>query len=341
MEQKRLFNETGERGTSSLIGGNSTNIREWNRIKYNWAHSLYRLMLNNFWIPEEISLNQDVSQFPTLTVAERRAFDKVISFLNFLDSIQCENLPHVADYITAPEVTSLLNIQTFQEEIHAQSYSYILDTVCSLEARNAIYDEWRNDPILFERNKFIADEYQKFVDEPTEVNFVHTLMADYLLEAIYFYNGFAFFYSLARNGKMTMTATLIKYIHRDEETHVALFSNMIHELKKERPDLFDENMMTYLENMMKKAVEHEINWGKHFAQNKLLGLTDEVIERYIRYLSNQRMRSLGLRELYPEVKEHPMKWVESFKRINETKTDFFEQKVTSYTKSSGLDFSDL
>ena len=67
MEQKRLFNEKGERGTSALIGGNTTNIREWNRIKYNWAHQLYRLMLNNFWIPEEISLNQDVSQFPTLT----------------------------------------------------------------------------------------------------------------------------------------------------------------------------------------------------------------------------------------------------------------------------------
>ena len=71
---------------------NTTNLREWNRIKYDWANQMYRTMLNNFWIPEEISLNEDVKQFPYLTDYERRAFDKIIAFLNFLDSIQSENL---------------------------------------------------------------------------------------------------------------------------------------------------------------------------------------------------------------------------------------------------------
>ena len=46
----------------------------WNRIKYDWANQMYRTMLNNFWIPEEISLNEDVKQFPYLTDYERRAF---------------------------------------------------------------------------------------------------------------------------------------------------------------------------------------------------------------------------------------------------------------------------
>ena len=129
MDKKLIFNEHGERGTQSMIGGNTTNLREWNRIKYDWANQMYRTMLNNFWIPEEISLNEDVKQFPYLTDYERRAFDKIIAFLNFLDSIQSENLPNLSRYITASEVASLLNIQAFQEEIHAQSYSYILDTV--------------------------------------------------------------------------------------------------------------------------------------------------------------------------------------------------------------------
>ena len=129
MDKKLIFNEKGDRGTQSMIGGNTTNLREWNRIKYDWANQMYRTMLNNFWIPEEISLNEDVKQFPYLTDYERRAFDKIIAFLNFLDSIQSENLPNLSRYITASEVASLLNIQTFQEEIHAQSYSYILDTV--------------------------------------------------------------------------------------------------------------------------------------------------------------------------------------------------------------------
>jgi len=205
MEKKLIFNEHGERGTQSMIGGNTTNLREWNRIKYDWANQMYRTMLNNFWIPEEISLNEDVKQFPYLTDYERRAFDKIIAFLNFLDSIQSENLPNLSRYITASEVASLLNIQAFQEEIHAQSYSYILDTVTNPITRDKIYDEWRTDKTLLERNRFIADAYQRFSDEPSEANLIHTIIANYILEGIYFYSGFSFFYTLARQGKMALT----------------------------------------------------------------------------------------------------------------------------------------
>lgn len=88
-----------------MINGNTTNLREWNRIKYDWANTMYRTMLNNFWIPEEIALNEDVKQFPYLTSGERNAFDKIIiSFLNFLDSVQSENLPNISRYITAPKL---------------------------------------------------------------------------------------------------------------------------------------------------------------------------------------------------------------------------------------------
>ena len=162
MIKKMIFNENGQRGTESMINGNTTNLREWNRIKYSWASDFYRTMLNNFWIPEEISLNEDIKQFPYLTDGERNAFDKIISFLNFLDSVQSENLPNISRYITAAEVSSLINIQTFQEEIHAQSYSYILDTVTNPITRDKIYDEWRNDEKLLKRNKFIAEIYENF-----------------------------------------------------------------------------------------------------------------------------------------------------------------------------------
>lgn len=171
MIKKKIFNENGERGTQSIIQGNTTNLREWNRIKYDWATNMYRNMLNNFWIPEEIALNEDVKQFSQLTKGERNAFDKVISFLNFLDSVQCENLPNLSRYITAPEVSSLLNIQAFQEEVHAQSYSYILDTVTNPITRDKIYDMWREDEMLLERNKFIASIYQNFNENPSQENF--------------------------------------------------------------------------------------------------------------------------------------------------------------------------
>ena len=341
MLKKMIFNENGNRGTESMINGNTTNLREWNRIKYNWANELYRTMLNNFWIPEEISLNEDVKQFPYLTDGERNAFDKIISFLNFLDSVQSENLPNISRYITAPEVSSLLNVQTFQEEIHAQSYSYILDTVTNPITRDKIYDQWREDKNLLERNKFIAGIYQSFNENPTTENFLRTIMANYILEGIYFYSGFSFFYTLARQGKMTATSTIFKYINRDEITHLILFQNIIKELKNESPDIFTESIMEEFRMMMKMGVEHEIKWGQYVTNNEILGINDNLIEKYIKYLSNLRLNAIGLEVLYPEITEHPMEWIENFSKLNSTKTDFFEAKVTSYTKAAAFDFDDL
>lgn len=341
MNKKKIFNETGLRGTSSMIDGNTTNLREWNRIKYDWANVLYRTMLNNFWIPEEIALNEDVKQFPYLTSGERNAFDKIISFLNFLDSVQSENLPNLSRYITAPEVSSLLNIQAFQEEIHAQSYSYILDTVTNPVTRDKIYDEWRTDQILLERNKFIANIYQAFSDEPNEHNFLKTIFANYILEGIYFYSGFSFFYTLARQGKMTATATIFKYINRDEVTHLVLFQNIIKELKAERPDLFTSDMIEEFRDMMRTGVENEISWGQYVTNNEILGINNDLIDKYIKYLSNLRLRSIGIEVLYPEITDHPMAWIDGFSNINNTKTDFFEAKVTNYTKAAAFDFDNL
>lgn len=341
MEKKKIFNEHGLRGTQSIIGGNTTNLREWNRIKYDWANLLYRTMLNNFWIPEEISLNEDIKQFPLLTSGERNAFDKIISFLNFLDSIQSENLPNLSRYVSAAEVSSLLNIQAFQEEIHAQSYSYILDTVTNPITRDKIYDEWRTDEHLLKRNRFIADIYQNFSDNPSEINFIYTIMANYILEGIYFYSGFSFFYTLARQGKMSATATIFKYINRDEVTHLVLFQHIIKELRSERPEFFTKEVEDTLYEMMRTGVEHEISWGQYVTNDEILGINNVLIEKYIKYLSNLRLTAIGLKPLYPENSEHPMPWIDGFSSLNNTKTDFFEAKVTNYTKAAAFNFDDL
>ncbi len=343
LEKKKLFNEHGERdwGKRRIIGGNTTNLIELNNVKYEWTTKMYRTMMNNFWIPEEIPLAQDAKDYKLLSSAERQSYDKILSFLIFLDSLQTANLPNINEYITAPEVNLCLTVQTFQEAVHSQSYSYILDSVCSAEVRDQIYNEWRNDKHLLQRNRFITDLYESFVGDPSAANLIRTIMANYILEGIYFYSGFSFFFALGRQGKMLGTVSEIKYIQRDELTHLALFQNIFREVRKENPELFTEALIEDLRKMMRTAVEHEIVWGQYITRNQISGLSDEVLEQYIQYLSNERLSKLGLEILYPDVTQHPMRWVESFSNMNGMKTDFFEQKVTNYSKSSNLNWDDL
>jgi ribonucleoside-diphosphate reductase beta chain len=343
LQRKKLFNETGERdwGKRRIIGGNTTNMIELNNIKYEWAYRMYRVMMNNFWIPEEIALMDDARQYSLLTEAERRSFNKILSFLIFLDSIQTHNLPNINEYITAPEVNLCLTVHTFQEAVHSQSYGYILDSVVSSDIRDRIYNEWRVDQHLLRRNKFITDRYEEFIHDPSDRNLVKTVMANFILEGVYFYSGFAFFFALGRQGKMLGTVSEIKYIQRDELTHLALFRYIFEEIARENPHLMTSELMEELRDMMRQAVEHEIAWGQYVTNNEIAGLTQDLIDRYIRYLANQRLRSLGIPILYPEITEHPLPWIDQYAAINSMKTDFFEQKVTNYTKSANLNWDEL
>lgn len=340
LKRNTLFNPSGDTDLRlrRMIGGNTTNLNDFNNMKYSWVSDWYRQAMNNFWIPEEINLSQDFKDYPRLDKAERMAYDKILSFLVFLDSLQSNNLPTVSEYITANEVNLCLHIQAFQECIHSQSYSYMLDTICSPEERNDILYQWKTDEHLLNRNKFIGDCYNEFHEKRDKFSLMKTLIANFILEGIYFYSGFMFFYNLSRNGKMSGSAQEIRYINRDENTHLWLFRSIILELKKEEPDMFTPDKIKVYEDMMREGVRQEIAWGQYVIGNNVQGLNEQMVSDYIRYLGNLRWSGLGFGFLYDDNRKEPenMKWVGQYSNANMVKTDFFEAKSTAYAKSTAL-----
>ncbi|WP_066870559.1 ribonucleotide-diphosphate reductase subunit beta [Clostridium mediterraneense] len=338
LNKKALFNEFGDTEVSKkrMVNGNTTNLNDFNNMKYTWVSDWYRQAMNNFWIPEEINLSQDLKDYKRLTKDEKTAYDKILSFLIFLDSIQTANLGNINNYITASEVNLCLTIQAFQEAVHSQSYSYMLDSICSPEERNDILYQWKDDEILLSRNKFIGDLYNNFINEPNLYNFIKALMANYVLEGVYFYSGFMFFYNLERMGKMPGSSQEIRYINRDENTHLWLFRNIIRELTYEMPEVFTDEFKNELRDMVRIGVENEIAWGKYVIGNRIQGMNETLIENYIKYVGNLRLRDLGLEILYESNLENPAKWVELYSDPNMVKTDFFEAKSTAYAKAGAL-----
>ena len=340
LTKRPLFNPDGDTDIylRRMIGGNTTNLNDFNNLKYPWTSDWYRQAMNNFWVPEEISLAQDLKDYPKLSVHEKSAYDKILSFLIFLDSFQTANLPRISEYITANEVNLCLSIQTFQESLHSQSYSYMLDTICSPEERNEILYQWKDDKHLLDRNTLIGNIYNEFTTSSDKKTFLKVLMANYILEGIYFYSGFMFFYNLSRNGKMPGSAQEIRYINRDENTHLWLFRNIIIELQKEEPELFTDENINMIKDLLKQGVEQEIEWGKYVIGDNIPGLSSKMVEDYILYLGNLRWSGLGYGTLYEGHNEEPedMKWVGQYSNANMVKTDFFEARSTAYAKSTAL-----
>ena len=164
------------------------------------------------------------------------------------------------------------------------------------------------------------------------------MMANYILEGIYFYSGFMFFYNLGRMGKMPGSVQEIRYINRDENTHLWLFRSMILELRKEHPELFTEELIEEYKAMLRHGVEEEIRWGAYVLGNDIDGLTMEMVSDYIYYLGNLRSTSLDFGPLYEGYEKEPssMEWVSMYANANLIKTDFFEARSSAYAKSTAL-----
>ncbi len=340
LNKKPLFNPAGDTDVRlrRMIGGNTTNLNDFNNMKYEWVSDWYRQAMNNFWVPEEINLGTDIKDYRKLPAPERRAYDKILSFLIFLDSIQSANLPQIGSYITANEINLCLAIQTFQEAVHSQSYSYMLDTICEPQERTDVLYQWKDDPRLLERNEFIGNLYNEFQKDQSPETLVRTLVANYILEGIYFYSGFMFFYNLGRNQRMPGSVQEIRYINRDENTHLWLFRNILLELKQESPELFTDAHVDVYRSMIREGCEQEIRWGHYVIGDDVQGLNRSMVTDYIQYLGNLRCTNLGFPPIYEGHDKEPdsMSWVSQFSNANMIKTDFFEARSTAYAKSSAL-----
>lgn len=334
MQSPPIFNIAANDNDLKIWNGTTTNLMNLDKNPYKWADQLYRQMREKFWIPQRIDLTGDVNCFSYLTDAERRAYKGVLSYLTYLDSIQETMLPQIGRPMSAPAVRHCVAQQAYFEGIHSESYKYMIETIYPESERDSIYYLWDTDKVLAERCQTITRHYQKYCDNPTEENYLYALFADYLLEGLYFYNGFAFFYTLSSRQLMQSTADIITLINRDELDHVRLFSKLLTEAFKEFAYSKDK-----LLEMMDTAVKQEIEWTHHICGEEILGVPPQAANDYTKYLANLRLKAIGLETLYPDTKSpysHLEKIANTSSEAN-LKSNFFEATVVEYNMSSALD----
>ncbi|GAA8101597.1 ribonucleotide-diphosphate reductase subunit beta [Helicobacter pylori] len=339
VSRKKIYNPNSTESVNErkIFGGNPTSMFDLNKIKYQWADHLWKTMLANTWFAEEVSMNDDKRDYLKLSTEEKIGYDRALAQLIFMDSLQTNNLiDNVNPFITSPEINLCLVRQAYEEALHSHAYAVMVESISA--NTEEIYDMWRNDMQLKSKNDYIAQVYMELAKNPTEENILKALFANQILEGIYFYSGFSYFYTLARSGKMLGSAQMIRFIQRDEVTHLILFQNMINALRNERADLFTPKLINEVIGMFKKAVEIEALWGDYITQGKILGLTSSLIEQYIQFLADSRLSKVGIAKVYGV--QHPIKWVESFSSFNEQRSNFFEARVSNYAKGS-VSFDDF
>ncbi|MFP3488674.1 ribonucleotide-diphosphate reductase subunit beta, partial [Staphylococcus sp. SIMBA_130] len=127
--KRKLYDVSAPNSSTGIINGESSNVLNWDDVRFSWAYPMYKNMLGNFWTPFEINMSNDVKQWEALSEDEQDTFKKIIGLLAFLDSIQTDYSSKVADYLTDSSLSALMQVLSFQEVVHNQSYSYVLSSI--------------------------------------------------------------------------------------------------------------------------------------------------------------------------------------------------------------------
>ncbi|MFB4168942.1 ribonucleotide-diphosphate reductase subunit beta [Virgibacillus sp. JSM 102003] len=328
--------------STALFGGEASGILNWNDIAYPHWYKMYKRLIGNYWQADEINMSGDVRQFPLLTKSDQDAYLKIIGLLSTLDAPQTRTALLFSLYASDPSVQSIMAVIAQQEAVHNESYSYVLSSVVSLDEQNEAFQLGRIDPILLKRNDKLMQQYNAFVDEPSMENILKTMVYTGLLEGMFFYSGFAFFYNLARQNKMVGTSTMISYINRDELEHGRFIAELFRATLDENPDLNKPAFTEWVYEQFTESVELETEWSRYVLAD-VEGIDLDEMSGYVKYRANKMLRMMGLSEIFPDHTDNPMKWIRAYvDNFDGTKTDFFEQKSRQYTKTSDLNgFDDL
>lgn len=338
----KVLNPANPNKSTAIFGGKASGILNWNDLAHPHFYTLRQKIRSLFWTANEVDMTQDVKQFPNLSKAEQDAFLKIIGLLATLDGPQTVIAMKIADFATDPSVKSIMATIADQESEHNHSYAYVLSSVTTLDKQLASFEMGRTDVVLLKRNERIVDIYNEFAENPTIETVLKAMVYTTLLEGLFFYSGFAFFYNLARHQKMVGTSTMISYINRDELQHGKAISDIFRAALAENPEYNTEAFTEWIYDQFRHSVEQEIIWSR-YVLGEIDGIDLDEMAGYVKYRANKMLRMLGLSEIYPEFTDNPMKWIRAYvDNFDDTKTDFFEQTSRQYVKTSDLNgFDDL
>lgn len=324
-----------------VINGEDDGLMQVAPLKHPFADEIFKTMLKNNWVPQEVNLQEDIEQWKKpnfLTENERRVYKRSLSFISNLDGIQTANLTtNIINQITSPEIILTVVRQAFEEALHVHSYATMIEALGF--DPDEIYGMYKSDKELYAKNQYVLAAINKIGDPSFQTGtfkndqlFLEACVGNVILEGIYFYSAFLNFYVLRRNNKMPGSAQMIQFINRDEDMHLKLFINVVNTIKKEQPELWTPEFQAQIIKNIEGAVDHELSWGLSCIQDGILGLNKENLTNYLHFVGDLRLRALGLPKKWNA--ENPFPWLDDFTQGNMTESNFFESTVKEYSTGS-------
>ncbi|TGZ83768.1 hypothetical protein EX30DRAFT_315412 [Ascodesmis nigricans] len=289
-------------------------------IKYHDIWQMYKKAEASFWTAEEIDLSKDLHDWNNRMNDDERYFvSHVLAFFAASDGIVNENLvQRFSNEVQAPEARCFYGFQIMMENIHAETYSLLIDTyIKDPKQRNYLFDAIETIPCIKKKAEWAI----KWIED-TKSTFAQRLVAFAAVEGIFFSGSFASIFWLKKRGLMPGLSFSNELISRDEGLHTD-FACLLFSHLRNRPS------KQAVQDIITEAVEIECEFLTEALPVALLGMNSKLMTQYIEFVADRLLVALGNDKFYNST--NPFDFMESISLAG--KTNFFEKRVGDYQKA--------
>lgn len=298
-------------------------------FSYPWCYNAWLAHEQSHWLHTEIPMAEDVNDWKKkLTKEEKLFLTHIFRFFTQGDIDVAEGyVTNYLPYFKQPEVRMMLLGFAAREALHVAAYSHLIETLGMPEST---YNEFLEYQEMRDKHDFVKDLSKK--NSTLESTALHIAVFSAFTEGMQLFSSFIMLLNFPRNGLMKGMGQIITWSIIDETAHSENMIKLFKEYVKEN-DLWTDDLKSKIYSIAEKMVELEDKFiDLAFDGSIMKNLTSDEVKKYIRYIADRRLISMGMKGIF-KVKKNPLPWVEEM--INApVHGNFFENRVTDYAKGA-------
>jgi ribonucleoside-diphosphate reductase beta chain len=299
-------------------------------FNYAWAYDAWLKHEQSHWLHSEVPMLEDVKDWKKkLTKEEKQFLTHIFRFFTQGDiDVAGGYVNNYLPYFPQPEIRMMLLGFAAREALHVAAYSHLIET---LGLPETTYNEFMEYAEMKEKHDYVMNIAGHNTTKENTAAHIATFSA--FTEGMQLFSSFIMLLNFPRHGKMKGMGQIVTWSIVDETQHTENMIKLFRTYIEENREIWNDELKGRLYTIAERMVELEDKFiDLAFQMGPMEDLTAEDVKKYIRYIADRRLISLGLKGQF-KVKRNPLPWVEEM--INApTHTNFFENRATDYAKGS-------
>jgi ribonucleoside-diphosphate reductase beta chain len=299
-------------------------------FNYPWAYDAWLKHEQAHWLHSEVPMAEDVKDWKKrLTNEEKQFLTNIFRFFTQGDiDVAGGYVNNYLPYFPQPEIRMMLMGFAAREALHIAAYSHLIET---LGLPESTYNQFLEYQEMKDKHDYVTDLSSK--NGTLESTATHIAVFSAFTEGMQLFSSFIMLLNFPRHGLMKGMGQIVTWSIVDETMHAESMIRLFKEFIKENNEIWNDELKGKIYTIAEKMVELEDKFiDLSFANADMRELTAEDVKKYIRYIADRRLISLGMKGIF-KVKKNPLPWVEEM--INApVHGNFFENRVTDYAKGA-------